>query len=184
MNNKTITEFGFFLSYEELWRSRRVLSASAVSIILLDLPTSRAQIFSRARSASGRFFMFSSAKANQNEKRRTLRKSIILHTILRALSIQEKNPNISVGAKVEFPIGKKLLHLVLNPGTSRCPIVHLELVQTTRNVSGTRHSVRKLQPGKRAHLFRFSTFSGNFPVGRADETCSIYRRTRNSGIFG
>ena len=34
----------------------------------------------------------------------------------------------------------------------------------------------KFQPGKRAHLFRFSTFSGNFPVGRTDETCSIYRQ--------
>ena len=96
---------------------------------------------------------------------------------------RKKNPEISVGAKVEFPIGKKLFHLVLNPGTSRCPTVDLELVQTTRNVNGTRHSVRKFQPGKRAHLFRFSTFSGNFPVGRADETCSIYRRTRNSGNF-
>ena len=88
-----------------------------------------------------------------------------------ALSISEKNPEISVGAKVEFPIGKKLFHLVLNPGTSRCPTVDLELVQTTRNVNGTRHSVQKFQPGKRAHLFRFYTFSGNFPVGRADETC-------------
>ena len=38
----------------------------------------------------------------------------------------------------------------------------LELVQTTRNVNGTRHSVRKFQPGKRAHLFRFSTFLGIF----------------------
>ena len=96
---------------------------------------------------------------------------------------RKKNPEISVGAKVEFPIGKKLFHFVLNPGTSRCPTVDLELVQTTRNVNGTRHSVWKFQPGKRAHLFRFSTFSGNFPVGRADETCSIYRRTRNSGNF-
>ena len=79
-------------------------------------------------------------------------------------------------AKVEFPIGKKLFHLVVNPSTWRCPTVDLELVQTTRNVNGTRHSVRKFQPGKRDHLFRFSTFSGNFPVGRTDETCSIYRR--------
>ena len=78
-------------------------------------------------------------------------------------------------AKVEFPIGKKLFHLVLNTGTWRCPTVVLELVQTTRNVNGTRHSVRKFQPGKRDHLFRFSTLSGNFPVGRTDETCSIYR---------
>ena len=35
------------------------------SILLLDLPTSRAQIFSRARGASGRFFMFSAAKASE-----------------------------------------------------------------------------------------------------------------------
>ena len=102
---------------------------------------------------------------------------------LRALSIQEKKPEVSVVAKVEFPIGEKLFHLVVNPGTSRCPTVDLELVQTTRNVNGTRHSVRKFQPGKRAHLFRFSTFSGNFPVGRAYETCSIYRRTGNYENF-
>ena len=49
--------------------------------------------------------------------------------------------------------------------------------------NGTRNSVRKFQPGKRAHLLRFSTFSGNFPVGRTDETCSIYRRRGNSGNF-
>ena len=100
-----------------------------------------------------------------------------------ALSIYEKNPEISVVAKVEFPIGKKLFHLVVNPGTWRCPTVDLELVQTTRNVNGTRHSVRKFQSGKRDHLFRFFTFSGNFPVGRTNETCSIYRRTGNSGNF-
>ena len=38
------------------------------------------------------------------------------------------------------------------------------------------------QRGKRAHLLRFSNFSGNFPVdpvGRTNETCSIYRRTGN-----
>ena len=48
------------------------------------LPTSQAQFFSRARSASGRFFIFSAATATEssgpttgtgNEKRRTLRKS-------------------------------------------------------------------------------------------------------------
>ena len=38
------------------------------------------------------------------------------------------------GSNVEFPIGKKLFHLVVNPVTSRCPTVDLELVQTTRNV--------------------------------------------------
>ena len=50
----------------------------------VDLPTSRAQFFSRARSTSGRFFIFSAAKASEssgpttgtgNVKRRTLRKS-------------------------------------------------------------------------------------------------------------
>ena len=34
----------------------------------LDLPTSRAEIFSRAQSASGRIFMFSAAKANERDK--------------------------------------------------------------------------------------------------------------------
>ena len=66
---------------------------------------------------------------------------------------------------MEISIGKKLFHLVVNPGMSRCLTVDLELVQTrqsTRNVNGTRHSVRKFQPGKRAHLFRFSTFLGIF----------------------
>ena len=102
-----------------------------------------------------------------------------------ALSIYEKNPEISVIAKVEFPIGKKLFHLVVSPGTWRCPTVDLELVQTTRNVNGKRHSVRKFQSGKRDHLYRFSTFSGNFPVGRTNETCSIYRRTgsRTSNVI-
>ena len=65
-------------------------------------------------------------------------------------------------AKVAFPIGKKLFHLVVNTGTWRCPTVDLELVQTTRNVNGTRHSVRKFQPGKLAHLFRFPLFLGIF----------------------
>ena len=94
-----------------------------------------------------------------------------------------KKTEILLAAKVEFPIGKKLFRLALNPSTSRCPTVDLELVQTTTKVNGIQHSVRKFQPGKRAHLFRFSTFSGNFPVGQPDETCSIYRRTRNSRNF-
>ena len=50
---------------------------------------------------------------------------------------------------MEFPTGKKLFHLVVNPGTSLCPTVDPELVQTTRNVNGTRDSVRKFQSGKR-----------------------------------
>ena len=58
-------------------------------VLHLDLPTSRAQIFSRARSSSGRFLMFSAAKASKrartlgpttgtgNEKRRTSIKSML-----------------------------------------------------------------------------------------------------------
>ena len=52
-----------------------------------------------------------------------------------------------------------------------------------KRVNGTRNSFRKFQPGKRAHLFRFSTFSGNFPVGRTDETCSIYTPNRKFRKF-
>ena len=44
-----------------------------------------------------------------------------------------------------------------------------------KRVNGTQNSVRKFQPGKWAHLFRFFTFCGNFPMGRTDKTCSIYR---------
>ena len=46
----------------------------------------------------------------------------------------KKKPEISLGANVQFPIGKKLFHLVVNSGTSLCLTVDLELVQTTRNV--------------------------------------------------
>ena len=53
-------------------------------------------------------------------------------------------------------------YLVVNPGTWRCPTVDLELVQTTRNVNGTRDSVRKFQPGKRDHLLNFPLFLGIF----------------------
>ena len=91
-----------------------------------------------------------------------------------------KKPGNFVGSKSGIsvvPFGRKPRYV------AGCPTVDLELVQTTRNVNGTRHSVRKFQPGKREHLFRFFTFSGNFPVGRTDETCSIYRRTGNSGNF-
>ena len=45
--------------------------------------------------------------------------------IKRAFHLGKKTPEISVGAKVEFPTGKKLLHLVVNPVTWRCPTVDL-----------------------------------------------------------
>ena len=38
----------------------------------------------------------------------------------------------------------------------------------------------KFQQGKRAYLFRFSTFSGNFPVGRTDQSFSIFYRAEIS----
>ena len=59
---------------------------------------------------------------------------------------------------MEFPIGNKLFHLVVSPGMSRCPTVDLELVQTTRNVNGTRHSVQKFQPGNGPTVLDFSLF--------------------------
>ena len=64
-----------------------------------------------------------------------------------ALSILEKkNPEISVEANVEFPIGKKLFHLVVNPGTSRCPTDFLAVDPGTgtnyeKRVNGARNSV-------------------------------------------
>ena len=39
------------------------------------------------------------------------------------------------------------------------------------------------QPGKRTYLFRFSTFSGNFPVERTGQTFYIYCRTEIFGNF-
>ena len=50
-------------------------------------------------------------------------------------------------------------------------------------VNGTRNSVRNVPTGKTGLPFRFSTYSGNFPVGRADETFSTYCRTEISGNF-
>ena len=89
---------------------------------------------------------------------------------------------------MEFPIGKTFFHLVANPGTSQCSTdfpreIFLPWTWNWYKLRETSKWNAKLQPGKRAHLFRFSTFSGNFPVGRTDETCSIYRRTGNPEIL-
>ena len=75
------------------------------------------------------------------------------------------------------PFGRKPRYVAVpdrRPGTD---------TNQEKRVNETRTSVRKFQPGKWAHLLRFSTFSGNFPVGQTDETCSVYRRTGNSGNF-
>ena len=45
--------------------------------------------------------------------------------IKHAFHLGKKTPEISVGAKVEFPTGKKLFHSVVNPVTWRCPTVDL-----------------------------------------------------------
>ena len=51
--------------------TRRALSPDLTADhIMADLPTSRAQFFSRARSASGRFFMISAAKARERARRK------------------------------------------------------------------------------------------------------------------
>ena len=42
--------------------------------------------------------------------------------LLWALSIQVKNREISVGTNMDFPIGKKLLHLIVSPGTAPSPL--------------------------------------------------------------
>ena len=47
-----------------------MLNLSLESGLFVDLPTSRAQSFSRARSVSGRFFMFSAAKASERARAR------------------------------------------------------------------------------------------------------------------
>ena len=51
------------------------------------------------------------------------------------------------------------------------------------HVNGHENPLGKFQPGKRAYLFRFSTFSGNFPLGRTDETFSIFYRSEISENF-
>ena len=57
-------------------------------------------------------------------------------------------------------------------------------LKTRNSVNGTQISSGKFPPGKRDYLFRSSTFSGNFPVGRTKKSCSIYIPTGISGIFG
>ena len=53
-------------------------------------------------------------------------------------------------------------------------------INREKRIDGTRNSVRNVPTGKRAYLYRFSPFSGNFPVGRADEKFSIYCRSEIS----
>ena len=95
----------------------------------------------------------------------------------RALSIKEKNPEISVGKKKNFQLEKSCS--IWSKTLARCGADHGPGTGTDyeKCVNRAQNSVRKFHPGKRAHLFRLSTFSGNFPVGWTDKTCSIYCRT-------
>ena len=65
--------------YHHIHFHRTIITATARTELgaILDLPTSRTQIFSRARSASGRFFLcfLRPTTGTGNEKRRILRKS-------------------------------------------------------------------------------------------------------------
>ena len=70
-------------------------------------------------------------------------------------------------------------HFVLWTGRDRCfcrgPGTGINY---QKRVNWTRNSVRNVPTGKTSlPVFRFSPFSGDFPVGRTDETFSIYRRT-------
>ena len=56
-----------------------------------------------------------------------------------------------------------------NPGRER----HGTGIKTRNSVTGTQISIGTFQPGKRDYLLSSSTFSGNFPVGRAEKTFSI-----------
>ena len=64
---------------------------------------------------------------------------------------------------MEFPIGKNLFHLVVNPGTWLYPTVDLELVQTTRNVQ-TENEVPFGNPNRenRPIFLNFPLFLGIF----------------------
>ena len=39
-----------------------------------------------------------------------------------AFHLDKKNPEISVGTTMDFPIGKKLFYLIVNPGTALSPL--------------------------------------------------------------
>ena len=60
-----------------------------------------------------------------------------------------------MGAKVEFPIGKKLFQLVVNPRYMAVPDRGHSGTGTNyeKRANRKRGSVRKSQPGKQAHLF-------------------------------
>ena len=112
-----------------------------------------------------------------------------IQTLLRALSIKIKNPEISVGTKKDFSVGKNLFHLIVNAGTAPIPLPDgtprwlpsRYKLSHEKRVNGTWNSVQNVPTGK-MDFFGFSTFSGNFPVGQTHETFSIYCRPEISGI--
>ena len=76
-----------------------------------------------------------------------------------------------MGAKVEFPIGKQLFHLVINPGTSRCPTADLELVQIWNTTFRSEIPSRKTGPP--FYIFHFIWEFSSLPR----------RRLRGSSFF-
>ena len=59
----------FKITYTAIKLSLSTGTKFAVRVVVeLDLPTSRAEICSRARSPSGKFFMFSAAKASERAR--------------------------------------------------------------------------------------------------------------------
>ena len=82
-----------------------------------------------------------------------------------ALSIYVKNPEISVGTKMDFPTGKKLFP---ERRRARYPMGHQDGCRVGNNwnwykvqETGKWNTKFRVQ-GKRAYLFRFSTFPGIF----------------------
>ena len=106
--------------------------------------------------------------------------------IKHAFHLGKKTPEISVGAKVEFPTGKKLFHSVVNPARYvEVPNRGPASVQTTRNVQ-TKNEVPFGNSNRenRPIFLNFPLFLGIFQWNEpANETCSIYRRTENSRNF-
>ena len=87
-------------------------------------------------------------------------------------------PENSVRTKMGIPIGRKLFHLIVNPGTADgCRVGNngLQLVWSTRN-ENTKFRL------ERSNRENGPTYS-DFPMGRTDDTFSIFCRIEISGNF-
>ena len=87
-------------------------------------------------------------------------------------------PENSVRTKMGIPIGRKLFHLIVNPGTADgCRVGNnwLQLVWSTRNENTKFRLERSNRENGPTYL--------DFPMGRTDDTFSIYCRIEISGNF-